>query len=65
MALSKSGLKNRITQAMVSQGAKTDNEHSWVEKMAEAIADAVIDEITENATVVVASGSSAGEYKVS
>jgi hypothetical protein len=64
MALSQSGLKGRIVSAMESQGAKASGEHSWVEKMADAIASAVIDEITSNAEVQVTGGSSAGTYKV-
>lgn len=49
MALDKAGLKTRIVTEMVALGADTSSAHSWVEKFAEAIANAVIDEITANA----------------
>lgn len=59
MALDKDSLKSRIVAEMVSAGAAT-GEHSWVEKFAEAIASAVVDEIQANAEVP----GSAGTYKV-
>lgn len=65
MALDKDSLKGRIVSNMVSAGANAQGEHSWVEKMAEAIAEAVIDEVTENAQVEVTTGNSAGTYNVS
>lgn len=65
MALSKAGLKSKIQQEMVKGGIVIDGEHAQASVLAEAIANAVIDEITANASVVVASGSSAGAYKVS
>lgn len=64
MALSKGQLKNRIVSEMVTQGAKATGEHSWVNRMAEAIANAVVDEIQQNAEVEVTAGSSAGTYGV-
>lgn len=64
MALSKSALKGRIVSEMQAQGATATGEHSWVNRMAEAIASAVVDEIQGNAEVPVTSGSSAGKYKV-
>jgi len=64
MALSKSGLKAKIVSEFEAQGGKAAGEHSWVNKMAEAIANAVVDEVTANAQVTVAGGSSAGGYKV-
>lgn len=45
-------------------GATATGEHSWVSRMAEAIANAVVDEVQANAEVPVTSGSSAGQYKV-
>jgi len=64
MALSKGDLKGRIISEMVAQGATAAGEHSWVERLAEAIANAVVDEVTSNAEVVVSGGSSAGTYPV-
>lgn len=64
MALSKSALKSRIITEMVNQGATSSGEHSWVPHMAEAIANAVVDEIQTNAEAKVTGGSSAGSYKV-
>lgn len=64
MALSKGALKGRIITEMEALGATSTGEHSWVERMAEALANAVVDEIQSNAQVPVTSGSSAGTYKV-
>lgn len=64
MALSKSALKSRIVSEMQSQGATATGEHSWLNRMAEAIANAVVDEVTSNAEVPVTGGSSSGVYKV-
>lgn len=64
MALSKSALKGRIISEMEAQGATQSGKHSWVSKMAEAIANAVVDEVQGNAEVPVTGGSSAGNYKV-
>lgn len=49
MALSKSGLKSRITTEMEAQGITTTGTYAFSAKLAEAIANAVIDEITANA----------------
>lgn len=64
MALSKSQLKNRIVSEMEAQGATASGQHSWVNRMAEAIANAMVDEIQANAQVPVTDGSSAGTYGV-
>ncbi len=64
MALSKGQLKSRIVSEMAAQGATATGEHSWVNRMAEAIANAVVDEIQQNAEVPVTGGSSAGTYGV-
>lgn len=64
MALSKSALKGRIVSEMLAQGAAATGKHSWVNRMAEAIANAVVDEVQSNAEVPVTGGSSAGNYKV-
>ena len=65
MALSKSGLKSKIEAEMVKGGIVIDGEHAQASVLAQAIANAVVDEITANALVVVPSGSSAGQFKVS
>lgn len=64
MALSKISLKGKIVTAMEALGAESAGEHSWVDRFASAIADAVVDEITESAEVLVTGGSSSGTYKV-
>ncbi|OEY67460.1 hypothetical protein [Marinobacter sp. X15-166B] len=64
MALSKSALKGRIVSEMTALGAEPAGKHSWVERMAEAIANAVVDEIQANATTNVSGGSSAGTWPV-
>lgn len=65
MALSKSSLKSKLVSELQAQGFETQGQHAMAAKMAEAIANAVIDEITENAEVAVTSGSSEGTYQVS
>ena len=64
MALSKSGLKSKIEAEMVKGGIVIAGEHAQASVLAEAIANAVVDEITANAEVGVTGGSSAGKYKV-
>lgn len=64
MALSKEQLKWRIVAEMEALGASATGEHSWVERFAEAIANAVVDEIQSNAEVPISGGISAGTYKV-
>ncbi len=64
MALNKESLKNRINSELQARGFVTEGEHAFAGKMAEALATAFIDEVTENAQVQVTSGSSAGTYKV-
>jgi len=49
MALSKSSLKNRIETEMTAQGFNLTNPYCEASKMAEALANAIIDEITTNA----------------
>lgn len=65
MALSKSSLKSKIVTELKAQGFTTEGEHAYAAKMAEAIANAVIHEITSSCQVVVTGGSSSGTYKVS
>lgn len=64
MALSKSQLKQRIVSELESRGFVTDGEFAMAGLMAEAIANAVVDEIEANAKAVVGSGSSAGQWPI-
>lgn len=64
MALSKASLKAKIITEMNAQGMVTDGPFAKAGNLAEAIANAVVDEITANAAVSIKAGSSAGEYKV-
>ena len=65
MPLDKGSLKAKIIKEMNGKGIVTEGEFAKAADLAEAIASAVVDEITSNAQVVVTSGSSAGSYKVS
>lgn len=65
MAISKSSLKKKIETELKAKGFVLDGEFAMAGMMAEAIANAVVDEITQNADVQVTGGSSAGTYKVS
>jgi hypothetical protein len=65
MPLDKGSLKAKIIKEMNGKGIVTEGEFAKAADLAEAIASAVVDEITSNAQVVVMSGSSAGSYKVS
>ncbi|EAP92911.1 hypothetical protein [Vibrio splendidus] len=65
MAISKSSLKQKIETELKAKGFVLDGEFAMAGMMAEAIANAVVDEITQNADVKVTGGSSAGTYKVS
>ncbi|MBF9002087.1 hypothetical protein [Vibrio nitrifigilis] len=64
MALSKSSLKSKIVSELNAQGFVTEGEHAMAQKMAEAIANAVVDEIQANAKATVQSGSSAGTWSI-
>ncbi|MGR6780635.1 hypothetical protein ACU5B6_25440 [Moritella viscosa] len=64
MALSKRSLKAKLETELKAQGFVLDGEFAMAGKFAEAIANAVVDEITANALVVVQGGSSAGQFKV-
>ncbi|MCJ8348315.1 hypothetical protein [Moritella sp.] len=64
MALSKSALKSKIEAEMVKGGIVIAGEHAQASILAQAIANAVVDEIKANAEVNVMGGSSAGKYKV-
>ncbi|MEZ8662313.1 hypothetical protein AB6D63_02640 [Vibrio splendidus] len=65
MAISKGSLKKKIETELKAKGFVLDGEFAMAGMMAEAIANAVVDEITQNAEVKVTGGSSAGTYKVS
>lgn len=64
MALSKTSLKQKLETELKAQGFVLDGEFAMAGMMAEAIANAVVDEITQNAIVTVSKGSSSGRYKV-
>ncbi|MCF7482460.1 hypothetical protein L3V31_12035 [Vibrio sp. J1-1] len=64
MAMSKASLKAKLESELQAQGFVLTGEFAMAGKMAEAIANAVYDEITQNAEVPVSSGSSAGTYQV-
>ncbi|WP_299144322.1 hypothetical protein [uncultured Vibrio sp.] len=65
MALSSQSLTDTIVSELKSKGFVTQGEHAQIANLAEAIARAVVTEITQNAQVTVTKGSSAGSYKVS
>ncbi len=65
MPISNSSLKAKIVKEMNGKGMVTEGEFAKSADLAEAIANAVVDEITTNAMVTVDKGSSAGSYKVS
>ncbi|WED23500.1 hypothetical protein L3Q72_19870 [Vibrio sp. JC009] len=64
MALSNSSLKQKIITEMESKGFVTTGQFAKTADMAEAIAKAVVDEITQNGQVIVNKGSSAGSYNI-
>ena len=64
MALSKKSLKTKIETELKAQGIVISGEHAQASKFAIAIANAVVDEITQNAQVQVTGGSSSGSYQV-
>jgi hypothetical protein len=65
MPLDKGALKAKIIKEMNGKGIITEGEFAKAADLAEAIANAVIDEIMTNAMVVIDKGSSAGSYKIS
>ncbi|EKO3439454.1 hypothetical protein NTE19_003346 [Vibrio fluvialis] len=64
MALDKGGLKALVITEMEAVGFVTKGQHAWAEKLAQAVANAVVQHIQANAEVPINSGSSAGTYKV-
>ncbi|PMN73156.1 hypothetical protein [Enterovibrio norvegicus] len=63
MALDKDALKGRILSEFEALGA-TMGGHSWMPKFAEALANAVVDEIQANGKAIVKGGSSAGAHNI-
>ncbi len=53
MALDKASLKTRITTELQGKGFKTEGEHARVQDMAEAIANAIVDEMQASAKAIV------------
>lgn len=64
MAITNTSLKNKIETELVAKGFVLTGEHSRISELAEVFANAVVDEITSNAEVVVTGGSSDGTYQV-
>lgn len=64
MALSKSSLEARFIAEMEALGATAEGEHSWVPKLAKALANAVVDEMTKNGKASVGGGSSQGDWPI-
>lgn len=64
MPISNSSLKAKIVKEMNGKGMVTDGEYAKAADLAEAIANAVVDEIITNGLVVIDKGSSAGSYKI-
>lgn len=64
MAMSKASLKEKLENELQAQGFVLTGEFAMAGKMAEAIANAVYDEIKENAQVIIDEGSSTGTYEV-
>ena len=64
MPISNDSLKAKIVKEMNGKGMVTDGEFAKSADLAEAIANAVVDEIITNGLVVIDTGSSAGSYKI-
>ncbi|MQE72572.1 hypothetical protein FDE12_06955 [Vibrio parahaemolyticus] len=64
MAMGKESLKQKLESELEAQGFVLTGEFAMAGKMAEAIANAVYDEITQNAKADVTSGSSKGQYSI-
>lgn len=64
MATTNTSLKAKIETQLLAKNFVLTGEHSRISDMAEAIAIAVVDEITSNAQVNVTDGSSSGTYQV-
>ncbi|EJC1211311.1 hypothetical protein MX350_003815 [Vibrio parahaemolyticus] len=64
MAMGKESLKKKLENELEAQGFVLTGEFAMAGKMAEAIANAVYDEITQNAKADVTSGSLKGQYSI-
>ena len=64
MSLSKSALKSKIETELVNGGIVITGEFAQASVLAEAIANAVVDEIKQNAKAHITSGSSAGDHSI-
>ena len=64
MPISNDSLKAKIVKEMNGKGMVTDGEFAKSADLAEAIANAIVDEIITNGLVVIDKGSSAGSYKI-
>lgn len=64
MALSKASLKSKIETELTNGGIVISGEFAQASVLAEAIANAVVDEIKQNAKAHITSGSSAGDYSI-
>lgn len=64
MPISNGSLKAKIVKEMNGKGMVTDGEFAKAADLAEAIANAVVDEIITNGLVVIDKGSSIGSYKI-
>ncbi|EGQ9177749.1 hypothetical protein J4H56_07470 [Vibrio alginolyticus] len=64
MSMSKESLKQKLENELEAQGFVLTGDFAMAGKMAEAIANAVYDEITQNAKADVTSGSSKGQYSI-
>ncbi|ELH7950678.1 hypothetical protein Q9F39_002160 [Vibrio fluvialis] len=64
MALDQKRLEDLIVVKMEAEGATEEGEFSWVRKIARAVSQAVLEEITANAKASVSSGSSAGDWPI-
>ncbi|ELB2854375.1 hypothetical protein ACFKIX_001067 [Vibrio alginolyticus] len=64
MSMSKESLKKKLENELEAQGFVLTGDFAMAGKMAEAIANAVYDEITQNAKADVTSGSSKGQYSI-
>lgn len=64
MALDKQVLEGLIISKLQGSGFKTSGDHAFVQVIANAVAESVVEHIQAAAVVPVNGGSSAGNYKV-
>ncbi|MBB1312516.1 hypothetical protein [Aliivibrio sp. SR45-2] len=64
MPINNGSLKAKIVKEMNAKGMVTEGEFAKAADLAEAIANAIVDEITTNGLVVIDKGSSEGSYKI-